>query len=138
MYRIDNKFPVLPIKHLVNKDGEQTTTHKLETGNEPSVSKVHVLFYPCVLLKATSHVDTKALGMRHQSKKSFRGIFIGIPQHQKGYPIYIPSTRKSFLHMKLYLTKTNLVRYNLLNVRIQRHLKRDQKSCIFRTLHIIS
>ena len=36
-----------------------------------------------------------ALGMRNQSKKSFRGIFIGIPQHQKGYLIYIPSTQKS-------------------------------------------
>ena len=72
---------VITIKHLVNKDGEPTTTHKLATDNKPSVSKVRVLFCPCVVLKATSHVDTKALSMRHQSKKSFQGIFIGIPQH---------------------------------------------------------
>ena len=32
--------------------------------------------------------------MRHQSQKNFRGMFVGIPQHQKGYLIYVPSTRK--------------------------------------------
>ena len=26
--------------------------------------------------------------------KVFRGIFVGIPQHQKGYLVYVPSTRK--------------------------------------------
>ena len=31
--------------------------------------------------------------MRNQSQKVFCGIFIGIPQHQKGYLIYVPSTR---------------------------------------------
>ena len=31
--------------------------------------------------------------MRHQVQKGFRGIFVGIPQHQKGYLVYIPSTR---------------------------------------------
>ena len=32
--------------------------------------------------------------MCHQSQKGFRGIFVGIPEHQKGYLVYIPSTRK--------------------------------------------
>ena len=32
--------------------------------------------------------------MRHQAQKGFRGIFVGIPQHKKGYLVYIPSTRK--------------------------------------------
>ena len=31
--------------------------------------------------------------MRHQSK-SFCGIFVEIPQYQKGYLIYVPITRK--------------------------------------------
>ena len=85
---------VVPIKHLVNKDGEPITTYKLATGNKASVSKVRVFFCPCFVLKATSHVDTKALSMRHQSKKIFPGIFIGIPQHKKRYLIDIPRTRK--------------------------------------------
>ena len=32
--------------------------------------------------------------MRHQAKKGFCGIFVGIPQHQKMYLVYVPSTRK--------------------------------------------
>ena len=48
----------------------------------------------CVVRKADEYVYKKALNMRHQSQKSFRGILVGIPQHQKGYLIYVPSTRK--------------------------------------------
>ena len=32
--------------------------------------------------------------MRHQAQKGFRGIFVGIPEHQKGYLVYVPITRK--------------------------------------------
>ena len=32
--------------------------------------------------------------MRHQAQKGFRSIFVGIPQHQEGYLVYVPSTRK--------------------------------------------
>ena len=32
--------------------------------------------------------------MCHQAKKWFRGIFVGIPEHQKGYLVYVPITRK--------------------------------------------
>ena len=32
--------------------------------------------------------------MRHQAQKGFRGIFVGITEHQKGYLVYVPSTRK--------------------------------------------
>ena len=32
--------------------------------------------------------------MRHQAQKGFHGIFVGIPQHQKGYFVYVPGTRK--------------------------------------------
>ena len=34
------------------------------------------------------------LNMRHRSKNGFRVIFSGIPQHQKGYLIYVSSTQK--------------------------------------------
>ena len=53
-----------------------------------------MLFFPCVVRKATAHVETKTLNMRHQAQKVFRGIFVGIPEHQKGYLVYVPSTRK--------------------------------------------
>ena len=50
--------------------------------------------FPCIVRKSTAHVGTKALNMRHQAQKGFRGIFVRIPQHQKVYILYVPSTRK--------------------------------------------
>ena len=82
MYTTNHVLPVLPIKHLVNQDGEPTTPHKLETGTKPSISNLCILFCPCVIRKETTHIETKALNMRHQSQKGFRGIFVGIPQNQ--------------------------------------------------------
>ena len=64
------------------------------TGTKPSVSHLRVLFCPCVVRKATAHVETKTLNMHHQAQKGFCGIFVGIPEHQKGYLVYVPSTRK--------------------------------------------
>ena len=94
MYTTDNIFMVIPIKDRINEDGDPTTPHKLATGTKPSVSHLRILFCPCVVRKATVHVETKTLNMRHQAQKGFRGIFVGIPQHQKGYLVYVPSTRK--------------------------------------------
>ena len=94
MYTTYHIFPVLPIKDIINKDGDPTTPHKLATGTKPSVPYLRVLFFPCVVRKATEHVQTKTLNMRHQSQKGFCGIFVDIPEHQKGYLVYVPSTRK--------------------------------------------
>ena len=41
-----------------------------------------------------AHVETKTVYMRHQTQKGYRGIFIGMLEHQKGYLLYVPSTRK--------------------------------------------
>ena len=94
MNTTDYIFPVLPIKDLIKKDGDPTTPHKLATGTKPSVSHLRVLFCPCVVRKATAHIETKTLNMCHQAQKGFRGIFVDIPEHQKGYLVYIPITRK--------------------------------------------
>ena len=58
------------------------------------MSHLSVLFFPCVVCKATAHVDTKTLNIRHLAQKGFCGIFVGIPEHQKGYLVYVPNTRK--------------------------------------------
>ena len=97
MYTTYHIFLVLPIKDLINEDGDPTTPHKLATGTKPSVSHLCVLFCPCVVYKATEHVDTKTLNMRHQAQKGFHSIFVGIPEDQKGYPVYVPSTIKVIL-----------------------------------------
>ena len=79
IYTTDHIFPVLPIKDLINEDGNPTMPHKLETGTKPSVTHLRVSFCPCVVRKATEHVETKTLNMCHQGQKGFRGIFVGIP-----------------------------------------------------------
>ena len=94
MYTTDHIFPVLPIKDMINEDSDTTTPFKLATGTQPSLSHLCILFCPCVVRKASAHVDKKALNMRHKVQKGFRGIFVGIPQHQKGYLMYVLSTRK--------------------------------------------
>ena len=83
MYTTDHIFPVLPIKDLINEDGDPTTPRKVATGTKPSVSHLCVLFFPYVVRKATVHVETKTLQMRHQVQKGFRDIFVGIPEYQK-------------------------------------------------------
>ena len=85
IYKAYHIFPLLPTKDLINKDDNPTTPFKLATCMKPSVSYLSVIFFPCAVQKATVHVGTKALNMRHQEQKGFHGIFVGITEHQKGY-----------------------------------------------------
>ena len=64
MYTIYHIFPVIPTKDLINEDSNPTNPHKLAKGTKPSVSHLRVLFCPCVVRKATAHIDTKMLNMR--------------------------------------------------------------------------
>ena len=109
MYTTDCIFPVLLIKYLINEDGEPTTTFKLTISVKPSVSHLRVLFCPCVVRKSTAHIDKKALNVRHQAQTIFRGIFVGIPHHQKGYLVYVPSTRKIKSSYDIYFYEFFLV-----------------------------
>ena len=115
MYTTDHIFQVLPIKDLINEDGDPTTPNKLATGTKPSVSHSRVLFCPCVVWKATAHIETKTLNMRHQAQKGFRGIFVGIPDHQKGYLLYVPSTRNIISSYNVVFDESFLVRYHILH-----------------------
>ena len=86
-------FPILPIKDLINEDGELTMPFKLETGTKTSLSNLHVLFCPYVVRKATAQVGTKTLNMYHQLQKRFHSIFVEITHNQIGYLVYVPHTR---------------------------------------------
>ena len=94
MYTVDHILPVLPIKYLINKDGNLTSPFELATGMKSSISHLRVLFCPYVVRKYTAHVGTKALNMCHQTQKGFCSIVFGIPQHQKGYIVYLQHGRK--------------------------------------------
>ena len=47
MYTKDHIFLFLPIKELINEDGDPKMPHKLATGTKPSVS--HLRFIFCVM-----------------------------------------------------------------------------------------
>ena len=94
MYATDHIFLVLPIKDLINKDGNPTTPHTLAIGTKPSVSYLRVLFCPRDVRKAMAQVETKTLNILHQAQKGFHGIFVRIPEPQKGYLVYVTKTRK--------------------------------------------
>ena len=66
----------------------------MKTKKKPSIPNPRVLLCPCVVLKSTKHVHTQALNMNNKPQKTFRGIFVGIPQHQKRYLTYVTSERK--------------------------------------------
>ena len=63
MYTTDHIFLVLPIKYLINEDGDSTTPYKLATDTKHSVSHLRVLFCPCIVRKATAHIGKKAIYM---------------------------------------------------------------------------
>ena len=56
MYTSDHIFLVIPIKDLINRDGDPTTPFKLATGTKPSASHLRVLFFPCIVRKTTAHL----------------------------------------------------------------------------------
>ena len=68
MYTTDHIFLALPIKYIINGNGDLTTPYKLSKGTKPSVSHLRVLFFLCVVRKDTAHVGTKSLNMRHQAQ----------------------------------------------------------------------
>ena len=65
MYTTYNIFLVLLIEDLINEEGDATTQHKVAIGTKPSVSHLCVLFCPCVVWKATAHLEIKTLNLRH-------------------------------------------------------------------------
>ena len=71
MYTTDHIFLVLPIRNLINEDGDPTTPFKLARGTKPSVSHLRVLFCPYIVRKDTAHVGTKALICVTKRKRVF-------------------------------------------------------------------
>ena len=94
IYTTDHIFPIIKNKDMKNEDIKTTKPFKLATGMEPSLSHLRVLFCQCIVPNATAHFEKRALNMCLQAQKSFRVIFVGTPQHQKGYLVYVPSTGK--------------------------------------------
>ena len=110
MYTEDHIFPVLPIKDLINEDGETTTPYKPSTGMKHSILHSRVISCLRVVKKSTAHVGKKVLNMCHQVQKGFCGIFVGIPQHQKGILFMYHTNKISYFCTMLILIRVSIVR----------------------------
>ena len=89
IYTTDHIFLVLPIKYLINKDGEPTTPRH--------VRNLHYHIYACYFficcMESYYTQRQKALSMHYEAQNGFCGIFVGISQHQKGCILYVKMTR---------------------------------------------
>jgi len=81
-------FIVLPIKDLIDQEGNVTTPSCLFLGTKPLVSAFHVFSCPCIAKKWTARINGKLI------MDSTQWTFIGFPDSQKGWFLYIPSTRQ--------------------------------------------
>ena len=59
IYTTDHIFLVLPIKDMINEDGEPTTPFKLWTGTKSSVSNLRMLFCPCIVQRDTANIKKR-------------------------------------------------------------------------------
>ena len=110
MYTTDHIFPVIPIKDMINEDGDPTIPHKLEIGTKPTASHLCLLLCPYVVRKATANVETKALNMRHQAQKSSAVYSLEFHSIKNDILCMYPVQGREYLHMMLCLMKVSLVR----------------------------
>ena len=125
MYTTDHIFPVIPIKYLINEDGDPTMPHKLATGTKPSVSHLRVLFCPCVVRKAMAHVETKTLNMRHQAQKGVLRYLRWYSRASKRISRVHNQYKKGNIFIRCFFTKGFLVRYH-----IRHNLIQKRRQCI--------
>ena len=101
-------FNVLPVKGARFPNGKQGTPYELFHEQKPRVSSFRVFGCPCVAKKfsvalnditSTAHISVRNRRRNnirnHTSQRGVRGIFIGFPHNQKGFQIYVPSTRQT-------------------------------------------
>jgi transposase InsO family protein len=94
-------FNLLPLRDLVDSNGDPCTPLGAYTGTKPKLSRLRVLFCPCVINNGQTkrHIDPakpkKARKVNTRSNCAERGtkaIHVGLPRYQNGWLCYIPST----------------------------------------------
>ena len=85
-------FNVLPIQGLKTATGNCSTPYELFTGKKPLISHFRIFGCPVVAKKWSAQIDGKR--KEKTTQRGIRGIFIGFPANQKGYLLFIPSSRQ--------------------------------------------
>ena len=94
-YKTDHIFPVLRIKHLVDKDSKTTIYYFKLVQVQIIQYHIYACYFAHLLYgKLLQLLTKKVLNLIHQAQKDFRRIFVVITQQQKVYIVHAPSTRK--------------------------------------------
>jgi len=80
----------LPAKGLVNANDDPTTPHFLAFGTKPRLGNIRVFGCPVSFKRYNPQTPSGRLTKKQQDQRATsRGIFIGMPQKQAGYLIYL-------------------------------------------------
>jgi hypothetical protein len=90
-------FNVLPLKVLVMRDGVITAPYELFVGSKPKVSHFRVFGCPCIAKKWTISVDGKPEDNSKGTHRGIRGTHLGFSPTQKGWLLYVSSSRQIFI-----------------------------------------
>ena len=80
---------VLPAKGLYDKNNEPTTTYAILHGKKPRIGRFKVFGCPCVFKRYAPMYDGETSTKFTQLQRGCRGIFVGFPETQAGWLIYI-------------------------------------------------
>ena len=87
MYATNHIFLVLPIKGIIMRMAiQQRHTNFQQVRNLQY--DIYACYFVHVLYKSLRRTVRQTINMCHQAQKRFWGIFVGIPEHQKGYHVY--------------------------------------------------
>jgi hypothetical protein len=94
-------FNLLPLRDLVDANGDPCTPIGAYTGTKPKLSRLRVLFCPCVINNGQTkrHIDPakpkkarKVNTRQNCAERGTKAIHVGLPRYQNGWLCYIPST----------------------------------------------
>jgi transposase InsO family protein len=95
-------FNILPVKGLLDNDGNVCTPYELFMGEKPRINHFCVFGCPIVAKKW----NTKQSSTGKQTERGIRGIFLGLDTNQKGYVFYAPGTRQIYISGDIIFDET--------------------------------
>ena len=87
---------VLPVRDLVDKEGNMTTPHFMFRGHKPNIAHLRTFGAPSIRKRYGKKQES---GARSKSKwdlqQGIRCIYLGLPDNQAGWSFWTPGTTKT-------------------------------------------
>ena len=89
---------IIPVKNLLDAEGNPTTPYFLATGRKPAVKHFRVFGCPAVFKRYEVSDNGKRVKNKY-TQQGMRGIFVGLPDDSAGWLFYVPSARRSYISL---------------------------------------